>query len=215
MYDERIKERGKNYYINGLVKYCIKLGNKLYGKVVGSDIYNVEVDLKTLEGVCSCPYRYNCKHAYALILAYKNNDYVDGDSLFNELKKRDKEEIINILKNIVVNNYLWETFLEKESLGDKALKLIKLINYDKKAIYTFLSFLRNNVKNLSNKELLKIIKAMLDYDIYYYEEHYLEALELIINEILKRDDEDTIEELLKLYNKHKNELWLIEELLFY
>ncbi|WP_457611943.1 SWIM zinc finger family protein, partial [Methanocaldococcus sp.] len=92
MYDESIKRRGEGYYKNNLVKYCVKFKNNLYGKVLGSEEYRVRVDLSNLSGLCSCPYKYNCKHAYALILAYKNNDYVDADKLFEEIKNKDKEE---------------------------------------------------------------------------------------------------------------------------
>ena len=44
-YDQKIIERGKSYYRNNLVKYCIKYKNFLFGEVIGSEIYKVKVDL--------------------------------------------------------------------------------------------------------------------------------------------------------------------------
>ncbi|ADG13516.1 zinc finger SWIM domain protein [Methanocaldococcus infernus ME] len=207
MYDEIIKRRGEHYYKSGLVKYCVKLGNYLYGKVIGSEEYKVKVNLKDLSGLCSCPYKYNCKHAYALILAYKNNDYIDGELIFKELKEKDKEEIIKILKDIVVKEFLWEQFLGEESLLKKAQDLIKIIPLERKNIYTFISFLRNVfINRASDEELLKLIELMIKNDIEEEECYFI-----VVEEIFKRDNIKTKEKLYKLYKKHPEKLWMVDE----
>ena len=77
IYGIKIYERGLDYYENGHVLCVLKIGNKLYGEVLGSGVYEVEVDLENLNSKCSCPYGINCKHGVAVILGYKNGNYVD------------------------------------------------------------------------------------------------------------------------------------------
>ena len=51
IYDSKIIERGKKYYSNNLVKYCVRFNNKLYGKVLGGELYNTVVNLKDFSGI--------------------------------------------------------------------------------------------------------------------------------------------------------------------
>ncbi len=213
-YDIKIIERGREYYRNGLVKYCIKFGDFLYGEVVGGDIYKVKVDLKDYFGYCSCPYKYNCKHAYALIEAYKNNNYIDAEEIFKNFENKRKEELLEIIKNLVVKNYLWEEFLNKDSLFNKGIGLLKLIPLDRKNIYTFKSFLRNQfVKKAKDDELLKIIYEMINADLDFNDSDVVESLNIILDEIFKRNNKDIIKKVINLYRKHRKELWIIEDYL--
>ncbi len=214
-YDPKIMERGKQYYRNNLVKYCIKYKNLLFGEVIGSDVYRVKVDLNdNYFGLCTCPYKYNCKHAYALIEAYKNNNYIDAEEIFKELKNKSKEEILEILKNLIIKNYLWDEFLDTESLLNKAIGLIKLIPLERKNIHTFKSFLRNQfVKNADDEELIKVIEEMIKADLDFEDSDVIEALTIILDEIFRRENKKIIEKLINLYRKHKKELWIVGDYL--
>ncbi|XRP96920.1 SWIM zinc finger family protein [Methanocaldococcus sp. 16A] len=213
-YDPKIIERGKLYYKNNLVKYCIKYKNFLFGEVIGSDVYRVKVDLNNYFGSCSCQYKYNCKHAYALIEAYKNNNYVDAEEIFKQLENKSKDEILEILKNLVIKHYLWGEFLDIDSLLNKAIGLIKLIPLEKKNIHTFKSFLRNQfVKNADDEELIKVIDEMIKADLDFNNSNVIEALTIILDEIFKRDNKEIIKKLINLYRKHKKELWIVGDYL--
>ncbi|HII59128.1 TPA: SWIM zinc finger family protein [Methanocaldococcus jannaschii] len=214
-YDPKIIERGKLYYRNNLVKYCIKYKNFLFGEVVGSDTYKVKVDLdNNYFGLCTCQYKYNCKHAYALIEAYENNNYVDAEEIFKEIEDKPKEEILKILKNLVVKYYLWDEFLNTDSLLNKAIGLIKLIPLERKNIYTFKSFLRNQfVKNADDEELIKVIDEMIRADLDFNNSDIIEALTIILDEIFRRENKEAIKKLINLYRKHKKELWIVGDYL--
>ena len=214
-YDPKIMERGKQYYRNNLVKYCIKYKNLLFGEVIGSDVYRVKVDLNdNYFGLCTCPYKYNCKHAYALIEAYKNNNYIDAEEIFKELKNKSKEEILEILKNLIIKNYLWDEFLDTEGLLNKAIGLIKSIPLERKNIHTFKSFLRNQfVKNADDEELIKVIEEMIKADLDFEDSDVIEALTIILDEIFRRENKKIIEKLINLYRKHKKELWIVGDYL--
>ena len=216
IYDKKIIERGKDYYKNNLVKFCVKFENKLYGKVSGGDLYNTVVDLNDYTGICSCPYKYNCKHVYALIEAYKNNNFIDGDELFNNLKNKSNNELIDILKNIIVGNCLWEELLannNKNNLVEKGKSILKLIPIENKNIYTFKSFLRNQfLKNSKDDELLELLKEIgafehLDAD----DKDTIDIVEMIVSEIFERKNKELSEKTLELSKKYKSKLWIVKE----
>ncbi|AEH06814.1 SWIM zinc finger family protein [Methanothermococcus okinawensis] len=214
IYNKKIIERGKYYYKNNLVIFCVKFENKLYGKVMGGDEYNTVVDLSDWTGICSCPYRYNCKHAYALIEAYKNNNYINGDELFNNLKNKSKDDIINVLKNIILKYNLWDELIQnKNSLVEKGKSILKLIPIERKNIFTFKSFLRNNfLKNSKDDELLELLNEVgkseyLDAD----DVDTIDIVEMIASEIFERKNKDLAEKTLELSKKYKNKLWIVNE----
>jgi len=211
IYESKIRERCRNYYRNNLVKYCVKFGNKLYGKVLGGELYNTVVDLKDYSGTCSCSYRYNCKHAYALIEAFLNDDYVDGDKIFEDLKKKSKEEILEILRNVVVEYNLWKVIIKKDSnLLEEGRSILKLIPYERKNIYTFKSFLRNRfLKNSKDEELLKLLEDILSSS-YFEDEELYDMLDMILHEIFERGNREVVEKLFVLAKKY-NILWFVEE----
>ena len=79
-FEDFIADRGEEYYNNGRVKSVYKSDNTYYAKVYGSDYneYNVRIDVYdeySAEYECSCPYKDNCKHEYAVILSIANKEY--------------------------------------------------------------------------------------------------------------------------------------------
>ncbi|MBA2862355.1 SWIM zinc finger domain-containing protein [Methanococcus maripaludis] len=212
IYDEMVQERGKEYFLKNMVKYCIKRGDTLHGTVYGSDRYITKVDLKTNTGICTCPYQYNCKHAYALLESYKNGKYVDGDKLFFNFSKLDKEEILEIFEGIVEKHNLWDEFVKTEkTLLGTAKNMLELTKIEKKNLFTFTSFLRNQfLKNAENEELLEILPDVIKY---IQERRKLEEiLFLIVDELFERGktDKDILKRLIELSRKYR-ELWMVKD----
>jgi len=212
IYNEMVQERGKEYFLKNMVKYCVKRGNTLHGTVYGSDNYITKVDLKTNTGICTCPYQYNCKHAYALLESYKNGKYVNGDELFFNLSKLDKEEILKIFEDIIEKHNLWDEFVKTDrTLLDTAKNMLELTKIEKKNLFTFTSFLRNQfIKNAENEELLEIIPDIIKY---IPERRKLEEiLFLIVDELFKRGktDKDILKKLIELSRKYR-ELWMVKD----
>ena len=81
-YSDNVIDRGEGYLDS--VEYCIKINNSIYGQVQGSRKYKTEVNLKSLDGECSCPYETNCKHAVALYLIYKKGKFWDKGEVFRQ-----------------------------------------------------------------------------------------------------------------------------------
>lgn len=105
---KEILERGIKYYKSGNVYETVKCENVLYAHVIGraESPYSVEVNLKTLQSKCDCPYSSQCKHAVAALYYFINNpkDVVDGDKIITEIESMEKEEIVKMLKNLFLTN---------------------------------------------------------------------------------------------------------------
>ncbi|MES2739373.1 MAG: DEAD/DEAH box helicase [Pseudomonadota bacterium] len=70
-------ERGRDYFERGKVSACQVTGQDIEGVVSGSgrqtyrqSIYVSEEDGLSIDGACSCPMQYNCKHVAAVLFAY-------------------------------------------------------------------------------------------------------------------------------------------------
>ncbi|MBA2840711.1 hypothetical protein HNP87_001243 [Methanococcus maripaludis] len=212
IYDEMVRERGKEYFLKNMVKYCVKRGNTLHGTVYGGNKYITKVDLKTNTGICTCPYQYNCKHAYALLESYKSGKYIDGDDLFLNFSKLDKLELLKIFESIVEKHNLWDEFItEDKTLLDTAKNMLELTKIEKKNVFTFTSFLRNQfLKNAENEELILIIPEVIKY---IQERKKLEEiLFLIVDELFERGktDKDILKKLIELSRKYR-ELWMVKD----
>ncbi|MDK2790057.1 MAG: hypothetical protein PWP15_564 [Methanothermococcus sp.] len=210
IYDKKIVERGKEYYSKNLVKFCVEYNKKLYGKVVGGEEYDTVLNLEDSSGFCSCPYKYNCKHAYALLESFKNKNYVNGNKIFEDLKNKDKDEILKILENLVLKYNLWEEFISKEdNLLNDAVNLLKLTQIEKKNIFTFMSFLRNRfLSNSKENELVELIPQVIHY--LKDSKHLEEILFLIVEEVFRRKDMGTLKDLVTMSKKYQ-ELWMVRD----
>ncbi|ABR55215.1 zinc finger SWIM domain protein [Methanococcus vannielii SB] len=212
IYDEMIRERGREYFLKNMVEYCIKRNNILYGKVYGGEPYFITINLNDMTGICTCPYQYNCKHSYALLEAYKCNKFEDGDFLFSKLKDMDKNEILTLFEEIIIKHKLWDEFIAREkNLLDTAKNMLVLTTIEKKNIFTFISFLRNHfLRNSKNEELILLIpeaiKTIPD------SKKLEEILFLIVEEIFKRGkiDKNILKELVLLSKKYR-ELWMVKD----
>ncbi|MFH1849451.1 MAG: SWIM zinc finger family protein [archaeon] len=140
VYGMQIIDRGKGYASN--VNYCIKIGDYLYSEVEGSYTYKTKVSLKTLQGVCSCPYGSNCKHAVATYLVYKEGDAINADNFIEHLKTLSKMELIKIIERNLHNN------------PDIAL------SYDLKKSTNFESFVNDFIDDFSYSKMNKAEKLI-------------------------------------------------------
>src|SRR3989344_8302299 len=124
-YSEEVIERGEGY-LNS-VKYCIKIDNFIYGKVEGSTIYKTEVDLKSLEGDCSCPYGTNCKHAVALYLNYQKGKFGEAKEFIKNLDKMNHKDLKEMILSKLQDNPEWiiKYNLRKSTKKEDLLKSFK------------------------------------------------------------------------------------------
>lgn len=212
IYDEMVRERGKEYFLKNMVEYCIKRDNKLYGKVHGGDTYFTTVDLNEMTGICTCPYQYNCKHAYALLEAYKHHKFEDGDLLISKFSEMDKNELINLFESIIIKHRLWDEFVNVEkNLFDTAKNMLLLTTIERKNVFTFISFLRNQfLKKAKNEELLNLIPEVLK--TIQDKRKLEEILFLIVEESFERGkiDKELLKELVILSKKYR-ELWMVKD----
>lgn len=157
VYGSRIIERGEGYihYVN----YCIKIGDFLYSEVEGSFTYKTKVNLVTLEGNCSCPYHYNCKHAVATYLIYQQENFINACDFIKHLKTLSKQELISIIEQNLHNN----THLA--------------LNYNLKTSTDFESFVNDFIDDFSHSKLDKAEKLAP----YFTFEQLLRMLTFLLN----------------------------------
>jgi len=165
IYEDKIIERGHNYIHN--VIYCLKIDDFLYAEVEGTHRYKTKVNLKTLQGSCSCPYGTDCKHAVATYLAYKNKDYVNAEPFIRHLDTLDKESLIKIIVDSIYRNpkivldYDFKTLTKPESFVNSFItdfnyqKLEKaemiVSSFDFKLLTKMLDFIIQNEDDLCDK----------------------------------------------------------------
>ncbi len=69
--------KGRRYYKEGRVLWVIKKGGTVFGKVMGTYPYYVELNLSTGENVCTCPLGGECKHVTAVRTAVEEGDFIE------------------------------------------------------------------------------------------------------------------------------------------
>ena len=109
-FSERTFYRGLDYYENDYVLEPIILDNTLYARVIGSmeTPYEVKafIDNNEIDTRCTCPVGHKCKHAVALLLnwVHEPSSFTDSDKFITSLNSMSKDEIINIVKQIINHN---------------------------------------------------------------------------------------------------------------
>jgi len=196
-YSEKVIERGEEY--EDAVRYCIKINNFIYGNVKGSNIYRTEVDLKSLEGECSCPYEANCKHAVALYLNYKKGKFWDAEDFIKSLNKMSKSKLIEMILSKLQDNPDW---IKKHNLKKSVNKKIFVREFKKSFSSGKIEEAEAVLPNLSFGKLLEL------YD--YIDGNYDDLAERLGEESEYYehgydywDDEEYDRELSKLYENLK------------
>ena len=144
-FNNKILERGYEYYENGLVENVVIKDNIVTAKVIGTTTYNVSVEVDNgvfINGDCTCPYASEgnyCKHMAALL--YKlNEEDIDKDNNYSTKNQQTRNIIANINKE-QLDEFLVELLSEDKNVYDKfRLKFYKLfpkptMNDYKKKIY--------------------------------------------------------------------------------
>lgn len=231
IFSQKIIQRGYDYYEEGRVRYVVKDGDLLYGTVRGGFDYYVKVDLGKRETVCNCPYDDNCKHAVALILAYKNQEYLDGDEIRRLLGDMDKAVLVKIVfKNTLRDPKLAEKLLAKQGMQKKSdntvnsefydalirdsnmhpfpeefLSAVSTVSCSNKA--TILDFLGKFIRERDD-----IVNCFPDPEDYYYESYddyssyddLCEALGDVVNSFFAQGpDEGELKEFCRLYGERE------------
>lgn len=80
LFEERIMQRGKEYYNNHMIGSLYEYSNKYVAYVLGSNDNCYRVDINLLEDnevdmTCTCPYEEHCKHEYATLMAIDDKEY--------------------------------------------------------------------------------------------------------------------------------------------
>lgn len=188
-FDNEIWQRGIEYYREGLVLNIIKNNNLIKAECQGNLLYMLKIDLKTREMNCTCPCDFYCKHLAALINYLQNNKIIDIKDITQELNNKSKEELINIIQNLVNNNPELTKYLHEPN-NEELIKLINRIllpyNYDNdflnKLDFVKEQIIKNNNFEAKRTFILKLVD-MLDHDpesdmIYNYTQELLSELKL-------------------------------------
>ena len=154
LFNEAIIEKGENYYKDKRVVFLENFGNSLYSVVRGESDYLVTIihndDINELQLSCTCPCNYFCKHMYAAIKAYKNN----------EIKKFYKIAYVNddVLESIKNFNYflcigIYQDFFIV--VQDDNYSLLPILNDNKLSM----KIVEDDDKKSLEKELNKYLKS--------------------------------------------------------
>ncbi len=102
--------KGQDYYDGDHVLRPVKIENTLYAQVMGSALSPYEVRAyiadSNIRTECTCPVGNMCKHGVALLLQWINDksSFIDAEKFIQTLENMNKDEIINILKDIIKQN---------------------------------------------------------------------------------------------------------------
>lgn len=105
LFDQKTRNRGRRYFNTGHVRWVeINEGDcEIYGEVKGSRRKPYEVTIEfspdgkdddIVEGFCSCPVGYNCKHVFALLL--EADRQYGADKVNALINKCDSEEFVDL-----------------------------------------------------------------------------------------------------------------------
>lgn len=113
------------YYRNGYILRPRRQGMLLKAQCLGSrpTPYRVQVTLNAqgiVMATCSCPVGYACKHTVALLLTWvhKPDAFTQEDTLDAALEKRDKAELIALIKKMLDRVPELEDLLQIQALGE-------------------------------------------------------------------------------------------------
>lgn len=179
--EEKILERGYNYYINNRILSYKKEGDKYSFEIGGSDLYDIYVtldeELEIIDSMCNCPYDYGftCKHEVA--------SYYKIQELELGVVRREKREVVT--EEI---KYHTPTIHEEYVKYRKGIQAIFEQKTKDELVGTLMKILENNVhlakgyiktlkekeaKEMSEEELYKYSKERIK----YFSENYRESEE--------------------------------------
>lgn len=99
-------ERAMEYVDSPRMTQRIKLGDLLSCRIYGNyGIYLTRASIEREDFSCTCPSEYQpCKHVNALRITYHEvpDSFLIVDELLNELKKKKKSELLDIIHEMIV-----------------------------------------------------------------------------------------------------------------
>ena len=164
-FGSQILNRGLDYYQSNAVSIQSSASSSINAIVMGSQEYNVCVNLENNEFFCDCPYysrEGNCKHIAALLYYIENNE---------DIMDRNDDEIPDLISSFTHSElveFLYEELPKNQKLLNK-LKLFKNHNIDDEY---YLNMLRQSfdssfkVLKFINEELIDLYEAK-QYDIFF------------------------------------------------
>lgn len=200
-FDSRLWQRGKEYYMEGLVDNIIKSGSIITAQSHGNKTYYLEIDIKTKKMGCTCPCDFACKHLASLAIWLQNNSVKDLNDLDEELSKLSKKELINQIKKMIKINPDFSFLTQK--LSDKALnELIKKLWIYDQGFHQKYQYIKENVLEKSFELKLHFLSKLIDCNDHdpegmgEYVEEYLRAL---MKQKPNRKQKEIIEKKIKGY----------------
>jgi len=145
--------------------------------VVGTKTYRVEVSLSDLSNNCSSPLGGDCKHVVALLLFYLRNvdEVIDLVKLRDELKGRDKSELIDIIIEAVRGNdvllLIWS--VDRKVRICTFLKVFNGRHLDEGVIQHMANIIRAYKNRISKQDLFKLLERAVDCEDFgcYYDDY--------------------------------------------
>lgn len=206
-FDSTVWQRGREYYREGLIGSVVKSEDIIKAESYGSSTYRLEINIKTKNMKCSCPYEFLCKHLAALIIFLKNNKVREFSEQANKLNSMTKSELVAALNTILEKNPEMSVYIQ--TLDGNAIKdLIKKLWFsrnDDNIPYNKLDFIKKSTFKKPKFELitlfLKKLIDMFDHDSDSNElEGYIEEfLEETNNLKLKKEQKNEIRKIIKDY----------------
>ena len=123
LFEEKILERGYNYYLEDSVHEVTKNGNYYEGLVYGTEIYEVQVKINRNGNVedmdCDCPYaeENNCKHMAALLYYLENEGQVESKKLTRNTDNYDK--IVSSISEHEIKEFVIEKLYENSDFQNE------------------------------------------------------------------------------------------------
>lgn len=175
-FDYKIRERGSHYFAVARIDSCFKVGNKYLAKVQGTHMYPYKVEITydaesdKYSYECNCPYPYNCKHEYAVILAIGNNEFQELE-LKEEIFPNDPpmEEIFKVIPAEELKQFLLESTHQNQTDFNMVKFNRKFKKYYPRQSYEFFyNNLYNAILLKEEYDLMKDNFERLDNNIYAY-----------------------------------------------
>lgn len=123
LFEEKILERGYNYYLEDSVHEVTKNGNYYEGLVYGTEIYEVQVKINRNGNVedmdCDCPYaeENNCKHMAAFLYYLENEGQVESKKITRNTDNYDK--IVSRISENEIKEFVIEKLYENSDFQNE------------------------------------------------------------------------------------------------
>ena len=174
LFKKVILERGYEYFESGNVKDIHWDSNTVYGKVKGTEEYNVsaEIDGENVGKLsCDCPYakgQKKCKHMAALLFKVLGGDICIDDKYDDEYYDEDDDEYYEYYlyecdeeyNNVIDDDYRIDKLID--SLDEEILKdvLKYLLENNSSARRSFLKYINNEDDNINIENLKESIDCI-------------------------------------------------------